>query len=381
MKKLKLSKIPSAPLDAEILLSSVLRKKREYLLAHPGDAITLSQSQKYQALISRRVKGEPAAYLTHHKEFYGLDFYVNKNTLIPRPESELIIEEVKKIAASPIIIDVGTGSGCLAITLAYSIPQAAVYATDLSPKALSIARRNARLHKINPVREPRSLTQSRNLFLTGLKSAGFSNGIKIKFLRGNLLSPLPSCVWQLPSKKIIIANLPYLSEKYRKDIRDTSLRYEPREALWGGKDGLKYYRQLFQQISKIIQSRAIDLTILIEINPEQTIRIKKVIKQYLPCAEIKIKKDLAGLNRIAVIQMDRRKPAKMRSCCESATQVSVRLSPLQDLRPDLQNNTLSACVRKRRTAARRGRVLLQKLLPPPLVSPCLSSLQSLNDLN
>ena len=286
-KKLKLSKIPSAPLDAEILLSSVLRKKREYLLARPRDAITASQSQKYQALISRRIKGEPAAYLTHHKEFYGLDFYVNKNTLIPRPESELIIEEVKKLTASPIIIDVGTGSGCLAITLAHSIPQATVYAADLSPKALAVARRNARLHKV-----------------------------KIKFLQGNLLSPLPYRVWRLPSKKIIIANLPYLSEKYRKDIRDTSLKYEPRKALWGGKDGLKYYRQLFQQIQIRIRNPTYALRasagrqesgirIFVEINPEQVNKIERMIKQYLPCAEIKIKKDLAGLDRIVIIKINK----------------------------------------------------------------------------
>ncbi|MDD5626625.1 MAG: peptide chain release factor N(5)-glutamine methyltransferase [Patescibacteria group bacterium] len=276
--KLRKRLIPSAPLEAEILLSSVLRKKREYLLARPGDAIILSQSQKYQALISRRVKGEPAAYLTHHKEFYGLDFYVNKNTLIPRPESELIIEEVKKITAScakPIIIDVGTGSGCLAITLAHSIPRATVYATDLSPKALSVARRNARLHKVT-----------------------------IKFLQGDLISPLPSCVWQLPSKKIIIANLPYLSEKYREDIRDTSLKYEPKAALWGGKDGLKYYRQLFQQIQTRIRNQESGIRIFAEINPEQVNKIERIIRKYFVHTDIKIKKDLAGLDRVVVIKIN-----------------------------------------------------------------------------
>ncbi|MDP2918211.1 MAG: peptide chain release factor N(5)-glutamine methyltransferase, partial [bacterium] len=218
-------RINNPALDAEILLSHVLKKSREYLLAHPEIKLTPSQNKKYRALIARRGRGEPLAYLTHCQEFYGLNFYVDKNTLIPRPESELIVEEIKKIAApnqKPIIIDVGAGSGCLAITLSKTFPTAHIYATDISPKALIIARKNARHHKA-----------------------------KIKFYRGNLLASLPASLWSARAATApiyIIANLPYLSKKYRKNLRGTSLKFEPKIALWGGCDGLKYYRELFFQI-------------------------------------------------------------------------------------------------------------------------------------
>jgi len=275
--KLKSKKIPSAHQDAEILLPHVLGKSREYLLARPEIKLTPSQNKKYRALIARRGNGEPLAYLTHCQEFYGLDFYVDKNTLIPRPESELIVEEIKKIAApnqKPIIIDVGAGSGCLAIALSKIFPIAHIYATDISPKALIVARKNARHHKV-----------------------------KIKFYRGNLLAPLPASLWRPAAPIYVIANLPYLSKKYRKKLRDTSLRYEPKTALWGGCDGLKYYRELFFQIRQQVTRYPLPVIIIIEINPEQTLPLKKIICHYFPQVKIKTKKDLAGLERILVMKI------------------------------------------------------------------------------
>lgn len=273
--KLKNHDISSASLDAEILLSFVLKRKREYLLAHPEQKLTPKQIKKFRPLISRRAQKEPVAYLIHQKEFYGLDFYVDKNVLIPRPETELIIEEVKKIISptkKSIIIDLGTGSGCLAIALAKISLEAPIYGIDISPQALKVAQKNARRHLV-----------------------------KIKFLPGDLLLPLPQKIWQSKRKKIILANLPYLSEKYKKDLKTTSLKYEPPKALWGGKDGLKYYRLLLKQIQKIINSDKPFLNIFLEINPEQSQRLQKMIKQYIPKVKIKIKKDLSGLERMVRI--------------------------------------------------------------------------------
>lgn len=276
-KNLMHCRINNPAFDAEILLSYVLDKSREYLLAHPEIKLTVSQNKKYQSLISRRAKDEPIAYLTQDKEFYGLNFYVDKNALIPRPESELMIEEVKKILKQdqkPIIIDVGTGSGCLAITLSKIFPAASVYATDVSLKALVVARKNARSHKV-----------------------------KIKFYRGNLLASLPKSLWRARASICIIANLPYLSEKYQKNIRETSLKFEPKKALWGGEDGLDYYRELFGQIRTGIRNQESGIMIFAEINPEQILGMKKIIKNNFPKAKIKTKKDLGGLERILVIKI------------------------------------------------------------------------------
>ncbi len=133
-KKLKSSKIPSAALDAEILLSFTLKKEREYLFSHPEHKLTPIQIKKYNALIGRRIKYEPVAYLVGKKQFFGLDFYVNKDVLIPRPETELIIEEAAKIAKKEmlIIIDVGTGSGCVAVALAKVASGNQIYAVDIA---------------------------------------------------------------------------------------------------------------------------------------------------------------------------------------------------------------------------------------------------------
>jgi len=319
--KLKSCKIPTPAFDAEILLSFILKKEREYLFSHPKQKLTPGQRKKYNALIRRRVKYEPVAYLTGKKQFFGLDFYVNKDVLIPRPETELIVEEAAKIAKKKrlIIIDVGTGCGCLAIILAQKFPGAKIWATDISEKALQVVRRNAKTHRV-----------------------------KIKFLKGSLLIPLPRKIWKSRMNKLIIANLPYLEEEYQKKLdlpENQGLKYEPQQALFGGKDGLKYYRQFFQELQERINPPATprklrlacpplasparnaslakrawppgdgrrawrtgnhesEIMIIVEINPEQTTRIKKIIKDCFPLAKIKIEKDLAGLDRIVLVEIN-----------------------------------------------------------------------------
>lgn len=276
--KFKKKKISSADIDAEILLSFVFKKPRSYLYIWPDKLITKKQEARYKRLVVRRLKEEPVAYLVKNKEFYGLDFYVDKNVLIPRPETECLIDEVLKGAEAPArfalrskagrstprrIADIGTGSGCIAITLKKYLPKAKVYASDISKEALAVAKRNAKKYKV-----------------------------KIFFKQGNLLTPLQKIKFN-----IIIANLPYLKPLKQYLKKYPGLKYEPPIALCAGKQGLDLYQEFFLQLKKY-QSRA---KVLIEIDPGQVKAIRKIIIKNLPKAKIEIKKDLSRRDRIAIL--------------------------------------------------------------------------------
>lgn len=285
--KLKQAKIPTPRIDAEFLLSHVFKKPREYLFTYPNHELSKSVVARYALCIIRRTKGEPIAYITGHKGFYGLDFFVNKNVLIPRPETELMVDEIMKHITHNmkhiIVVDVGTGSGCIIISLIKELTKSKFHpaifcgikflATDISKPALTIARKNAKLHHVNK---------------------------QIKFLNGNLLEPIinKSKILNLKSEIIITANLPYLTPAQIK--KSASIQREPKLALAAGADGLKYYRELFKQI-KLFKIYSLRFKILVEINPCQTIKIKWLIKREFPHAKIQIKKDLRGLNRLVII--------------------------------------------------------------------------------
>jgi release factor glutamine methyltransferase len=266
-------KTKTPALDAEILLALTLKKPKEFLYIHPEYLLTKKQISSFQFLISQRLKGKPIAYLTGHQEFYGLDFLVNKHVLIPRPESELIIEEVVKIAncelrtANCYLADIGTGSGCLAITLAKLLPQVKIYASDISVEALKTAKKNAEVHRV-----------------------------KINFRKGNLLRPFIH-------KKIdlLTANLPYgwLEWKNNTLVETKGLKFEPSQALFTKEKGLKLYRQLFEQI--VTRKQKLKL-IFLEFDPRQTADFKKLIKKYLPQYKMEIKKDLACRDRIIILK-------------------------------------------------------------------------------
>lgn len=216
--KLKKKKITSASLDAEVLLSHVINKPREYLFTHPEANLSTFQLKNFRTLISRRTKHEPVAYLTGHKEFFGLDFIVNKSVLIPRSETESLVEAVIKEVGNKklTIADIGTGSGCIAIALKKNLPLTKIIATDKSAAALKVAKRNAQKHQVT-----------------------------IQFKQGNLLEPIKS-----QKIDVIVANLPYLKDNLKYPDQKT-LQYEPKAALQGGQDGLKIYRQFFKQLQKL----------------------------------------------------------------------------------------------------------------------------------
>lgn len=293
-------KISSSALDTEILLAFVLGKPKEYLLIHPKNKLTAKQFNKFKQLIGRRAKYEPVAYITGHKEFFGLDFLINKNVLIPRPETEILIKEATRYALGhepSTIIDIGTGSGCIAVSIAKTMnhPKSPftkggeggfcplvkggrgdfkIYATDISKAALKIAKLNARRHDV--------LGQ-------------------INFLQGDLLKPLIKIHNSkfIIHNSIIVANLPYLTTKEWQNSQPEIRKYEPRGALDGGLDGLKYFHELFQQL-ETYQPRKLK-TIILEIGWNQATKIKNLAKKYLPGYKMEIKKDLAGFDRLVII--------------------------------------------------------------------------------
>jgi len=273
--KLK-SKSNSPILDIELLLTKVLNKPKEFLFEYPEKNLTLKQFNKFQKLFKRRLNGEPIAYILGHKEFYGLDFKVNKNVLIPRPETEVLVEEalnyIKKEKAR-IIIEIGVGSGAIIIALAKNL-KAQFFATDISSKALNIAKQNAKFHKA-----------------------------KIKFFKGDLLAPilqLPNSQFLIPNS-LIVANLPYLDHKEENLLPSSNtigLKFEPKIAHDGGPDGLKYFRQFFAQIQKYnLKPKALFL----EIGHKQAAKIKKIATLALANYSILIKKDLCGHDRVVII--------------------------------------------------------------------------------
>jgi len=286
--QLKKGKIKNPALEAEILLSHILKKNREFLFTHPEKELTAGQVKNYKKLIVRRSAGEPIAYLTGQKEFYDLNFFVNKNVLIPRPETELMVEEAVSLISqisyrkSPhVIVDVGTGSGCIIITLAkilkskLPITNYQLLDIDISKPTLAVAKKNAKLHKVDK---------------------------KIKFIHGNLLKPiLKNC--RLPiadCRLIILANLPYLTPFQIKS--SLTIKYEPKKALDGGRDGLKHYKKLFGQVKWLVKLKAAPISLFCEIDPGQVKKIKKLAQSELPKAKIQIVKDLAGRNRLVIIE-------------------------------------------------------------------------------
>lgn len=214
--------IGTARLDALVLLEDCLHTDRARLLAHPGTALTSEQVSTLDGYIERRVTHEPLAYIRGKTEFYGRDFTVNKNVLEPRPESETIIDLLKTLPPSehmgghPTIVDVGTGSGALAITAKLELPGATVIGIDIDPACLEVARRNSNQLKAD-----------------------------VSYLQGDLAQPLAN----LEAKQLVLlCNLPYVPDDFQINL---AAGHEPRLAIFGGSDGLDFYRKLFEQLDSL----------------------------------------------------------------------------------------------------------------------------------
>jgi len=205
-----LKEAPIARLDAELILAHSLGVERTFLHAHPDFVIPGSKALKLAQALRRRVQSEPLAYITGEKDFYGRIFKVGPDVLIPRPETEALIEIAKNLSPSK-IIDVGTGSGCIAISLKKELPDAQIVATDISEKALKIAKENAQIHQAD-----------------------------ITFYYSNLLENVKDSDFDL-----IIANLPYVDKNW--DWLGPELQYEPAQALYANDGGLEQIKRLITQ--------------------------------------------------------------------------------------------------------------------------------------
>lgn len=267
------------PLDIELLIAAVINRPREFVLAHPEYDLTKSQKLKAKSLLRCRLQGKPLAYILSKKEFFGLDFKVNQHTLIPRPETELLVEKVLKLnLENKTIVDVGTGSGNIIISLVKNIRKKNKFiAIDISTETLHVAKQNAKMHKVDK---------------------------KIKFLKGTLLEPiLKSKNYKLKTKNlVVVANLPYLSKKIYSSASKDIKKYEPSSALLSGNNGLSHYKKLLRQIKKLLLF--IDYcSLIIEISPEQKNPLQKLLKRDFPGAKTSFYKDLSGRWRLAQIEL------------------------------------------------------------------------------
>lgn len=261
---LRAAGIPLPALDADVLLAHVVGVGKEALVAHPEAAVPPDAEQRYDALVARRAGGEPVAYLRGYKEFYGVTFGVDARVLVPRPETEILVDAVRDFAAGrPLtVVDVGTGSGAIAIALARHEPALRIIATDVSADALAVARDNAA-----------------------------ANGVaaRIAFRHGDLLGPISEPV------DIVAANLPYLRVDALADRSPdrAALSFEPRLATVAGADGLDLIRRAVADLPRILAPGG---AAFFECDPPQVAAIRA-----LTGCPVRILTDLAGRERIVVI--------------------------------------------------------------------------------
>jgi len=257
--------IEDAPLEGELLLRHVLGISRPQLYLDLDCKLSLEQEEAFRQLVKRRLSGEPAAYITGHREFYGLDFYVDPRVLIPRPESELLVEKTLSLAQEhPLstIAEVGTGSGAIAISLALNLPEAKIYATDISAPALEVARRNCQKHGVID---------------------------RVYLLHGDMLESVPEPV------DLIIANLPYVRESEL-----AGMRFEPRLALDGGRDGIVKIRQLCRQLGGKLRPGGF---LLLEMGQGQGEAVTTLLNTLFPSGEIEVMPDLSGIERVVSLSL------------------------------------------------------------------------------
>lgn len=264
--------IPDARLEAEVMLMNVLRMQRHDLFAQQELELSPPQEQALAQIMERRLKREPLAYILQYKEFYGVNLLVNPNVLIPRPETEGIVEHALFMALmgmeTPdlVIADIGTGTGAIAVNLALHLPAARIYALDNADNVLDVAAYNIRAHNVTD---------------------------RIALAKGDLLDPLPEPV------DLILANLPYLPTD-RIPTLAPEIRWEPAAALDGGPDGLDLIRRLLHQAQAPDKLKPHGI-ILLELDPEQIPPIRDLAAQLFPNAQTSVEQDLTRRDRILII--------------------------------------------------------------------------------
>jgi release factor glutamine methyltransferase len=272
---LRLNGVPEARRESGSLLAHVLGRDRSFILSHAEDAIDEEQSELFRLYLERRAEGEPLQYITGHQEFFGLDFEVNRNVLIPRPETELLIERVLKLLATvheaPFICDVGTGSGCIAITLVHELPQSQAVALDISPEALAVAERNAARHSV---------------------------GDRIKFFVSDCFAALNEQDAQQSPFDLIVSNPPYVENGAMAGLQREVRNFEPHTALVAGDDGLRVIRRLLSDAGSFLKTGGF---FLFEIGFNQAATVEQLIDRER-WRLLEIHADLQGIPRTVALE-------------------------------------------------------------------------------
>lgn len=285
--------------EAGILLAHTLKKTRIFIIAHPEYSVLKEHSNKFASYILRRIQHEPIALIVGHKEFYGREFLVDQHTLIPRPETEFLIENIREHIVngnsqeaplrehtSTLILDIGTGSGNIITTLAEEIvghvddkKSFILLATDISESALNIAKKNAK--RLN--------TQQ-----------------NIHFIHSDLLEKIPEKKFLDANEIIIVANLPYLSEEEFRNAPPDVRNFEPKSALESGPIGLNHYQRLLRELQQLFEKQEINprITLFFEISPSQELSMQRLILGIFPRATVTLFQDLAKKYRLAKISLN-----------------------------------------------------------------------------
>lgn len=286
--RLREADVPSSTLATELLLMHVLGRDRAWMYAHPEHLLAPPETESYFALIERRATGEPTQYLTGRQEFWGLEFEVTPAVLIPRPETEHVIEvalerlgeergisiNMRTGAPSPMlpIADVGTGSGCIAVALARELPHAKIFATDISTEALAVAQRNAGRHGVSD---------------------------RIEFVRTDLLGgPLGrqrATRDEVQLFDLIVSNPPYVAvneaDELPREVRD----HEPATALFGGPTGIEMYERLIEEAADLLATRG---SLVLELGYNCADALRAILSRQGAWVNVSLTKDLAGIPRV-----------------------------------------------------------------------------------
>lgn len=288
MARLRGASVASSSLATELLLMHVLGRDRAWIYAHPEALLEPAEAQRFLELVARRAAGEPTQYLTGKQEFWGLDFEVTCAVLIPRPETEHVIEvalerlgeerglkvNMRTGEPSPVlrIADVGTGSGCIAVTMAHELPHAEIVATDISEDALQVARRNAERHGVAD---------------------------RVQFVRTDLLQEL------VERRRVsdggarlfdlIVSNPPYVARNEADELSREVRDHEPGVALFGGPTGIELYERLMEQAAALLDERGI---LVLELGYNCADAVREMLSRQRVWANVSVTKDLGGIPRV-----------------------------------------------------------------------------------